>query len=130
MRAAQDIRWLERAVASCATSAVAYKAAFMLAGTRREERDWLALCTGRYALLERLLSELQSAAGPAYLRHVTSGLDADPSCYADSDDALAAALTSDRALQRALARRSGGSASGRALDALRSSLPVPAGASA
>jgi hypothetical protein len=130
MRATEEIRWLELAATLCARSAVAYKAAFLLAGSTPDERDYLGCCTRRYALLERLLGELQMAVGAASLRDVALDLDADPACYADSGSALAAALAGDRALDRALAQRPGRKVSARTPGAARASRPMAADASA
>lgn len=70
MRKTVDIGWLHRAICLCRGSAVAYKAAFMLASDPCKERHLLKLCTARYALLERLLAELDVSVGPAHLRRL------------------------------------------------------------
>ena len=103
MQVNDSVSWLELASTLCAASAVAYKAAFMLAANAGEEREYLDHCTARYALLEGLLADLHGSLGPAQLRDLLTRLDADPSCYADRDHALAAAMANDRELNRVLA---------------------------
>lgn len=102
----------------------------MLAGSTRDERDFLCRCTSRYALLERLLGEVQLAVSGTELRDLIEGLDSDPSGYADCDAALAAALASDRDLQRARASRAAGAASVQRQDAVPANQLTAAGASA
>ena len=103
MQVNDSVSWLELASTLCAASAVAYKAAFMLAANAGEEREYLDHCTARYALLEGLLADLHGSLGAAQLRDLLARLDADPSCYADRDHALAAAMANDRELNRVLA---------------------------
>ena len=130
MRAIDEVRWLERVSALCATSAVAYKAAFMLTLSTREGREHLDRCTARYALLECLLSELHTALGAARLRRLIDSLDADPSRYTDRMDALSAASAIDRDLRHALAGRPAGAVSVRTPDAAPAIPLTVAGASA
>lgn len=70
MRRTVDAGWLNQAICLCRRSAAAYKFAFMLASDPGDERHLLELCTLRYALLERLLSELAVSVGPAQLRRL------------------------------------------------------------
>ncbi len=107
MEVIDPVSRLELASTLCAASAVAYKAAFMLAANAGEERECLDHCTARYVLLEGLLAQLHGSLGAAQLRDFLARLDADPSCYADRDHALTAARANDRELNRVLADANG-----------------------
>lgn len=101
MRRAVDVGWLNRAICLCRSSAVAYKSAYLLASDPCDERRLLELCTARYAVLERLLTELATSTGPAHLRRLlqSNGDDVQP---ASLDAALAAAFLCDCGLMQML----------------------------
>ena len=103
MLADGEIYWLRQAIGSCSKSAVAYKAAYMLAREPQGEQPLLDRCTQRYALLEELLRALAGhGVDPKAMRAVLEQVDVDPSRYRRLETALADALASDRAILRAL----------------------------
>ncbi len=79
MRTTTKIGWLQQAVYLCEGSAASYKAAFMQATDPADERQLLNLCTARYALLERLLTELADMVGPVRLRALLAVTEREPS---------------------------------------------------
>jgi hypothetical protein len=95
--------WLRQAISFCSKSAVAYKAAYMLARDPQGEQPLLDRCTRQYALLEELLGALAEDGGDAKtMREALDRVDADPSRYRRLEGALADALASDRSVLRAL----------------------------
>src|SRR5215213_168436 len=92
--------WLRQAVASCARSADAYKAAFMLAGEATAERQLLSHCKDRYALLERLLARLgELGVAPPEMRQAIGYEDTEPPYFHLASEALEAARRADRLLK-------------------------------
>jgi hypothetical protein len=90
---------LRRAVASCARSAVASKAAYMQALEQGTEQALLLRCTNRYALLERLIGLLVEASmGPERVRLLLDGIESDPGRYGSLELALAEAAGADAEL--------------------------------
>lgn len=104
MRKTVDIGWLHRAICLCRGSAVAYKAAFMLASDPCQEQHLLKLCTARYALLERLLSELDASVGPAHLRRLLERRGDDDGQSTSLEAALTAAIFCDCGLTQMFGR--------------------------
>jgi hypothetical protein len=103
MRAGGEVYWLQQAVEACSKSAVAYKAAFMLATDPEREQPLLDRCTERYALLEELLGVLGAHdVDPQRLREALEQAGADPSHYESLDAALADAHAGDLAVSGAL----------------------------
>jgi len=102
MLADGEIYWLRQAIGFCSKSAVAYKAAYMLARGPQGEQPLLYRCTRRYALLEELLGTLaEDGVDPRAMREALEQVDADPSRYRWLEIALADALASDRSILRA-----------------------------
>jgi hypothetical protein len=102
MLADGKIYWLRQAIGFCSKSAVAYKAAYMLARGPQGEQPLLDRCTRRYALLEELLGALaEDGVDPKAMREALEQVDADPSRYRRLETALADALASDRSILRA-----------------------------
>jgi hypothetical protein len=95
---------LRRAVAACARSAVASKAAYMQALEQGTERALLARCTDRYALLERLIGLLvEGSMAPEQVRGLLDGIESDPSRYGSFERALAEARAAEAELASELA---------------------------
>ena len=91
---------LRRAIGLCARSAVAWKAAYMLALEPDAERRFIDRCTARYALLERLLGLLvERSTSALHVRDLLDGIDMDPARYQGRfSEALADARHGDAGL--------------------------------
>lgn len=97
-----EVELLRRAVELCSRSAVAFKAAYMLALDEGLEQALMRRCTARYALLERLIGLLmERSTAPEAVRELLDGIDMDPARY---DGRLDAALAEGRASDLGLAR--------------------------
>jgi hypothetical protein len=103
MRASGELEWLQESIECCSRSAVAYKAAFMLARDPGLDRRLLARCADRYALLERLLNLLgEQGIAPERMRAMLDGVDGDPARHGRLKDALEEAVAGDRRLRALL----------------------------
>jgi hypothetical protein len=103
MLADGEVYWLRQAIGFCSKSAVAYKAAYLLAHEPQREQPLLDRCTRRYALLEELLGKLaEHGLDPKAMREALEQVDGDPSRYRWLEAALADALASDQSILRAL----------------------------
>jgi hypothetical protein len=97
MRAGGELDWLQESIECCSKSAVAYKAAFMLARDPCLEKRLLARCADRYALLERLLNLLgEQGAAPERMRAMLDGIDSDPARHGRLKTALEEAVACDQ----------------------------------
>jgi hypothetical protein len=111
MRARGELDRLQESIECCSTSAVAYKAAFMLARDPCLDKHLLARCADRYALLERLLNLLgEQGMAPERMRAMLDGVDSDPARHGRLEAALEEAVACDRRLrdligQMVMARR-------------------------
>jgi hypothetical protein len=100
MRAGGELDWLQESIECCSKSAVAYKAAFMLARDPCLEKRLLARCADRYALLERLLNLLgEQGMAPERMRAMLHGVDGDPARHGRLKTALEEAVACDRRLR-------------------------------
>src|SRR5512132_1259779 len=100
MRAGGELGWLQESIECCSKSAVAYKAAFMLARDPCLDKRLLARCADRYALLERLLNLLgEQGTAPERMRAMLHGVDGDPGRHGQLKTALEEAVACDRRLR-------------------------------